>query len=428
MGAHGIEIKGIFLIPTSEKFLEFNLQIDSNLPPAVRIDEVRLRQILFNLVGNAIKFTDSGSINLSILVDRLDRKKNLADMRIVVEDTGIGIRGDQIDAIFESFRQQSGQSTRKYGGTGLGLSITKRLVELMGGSIEVRSELGKYSIFTINLFNIQYFDSDDAVFNYNIAQITNESNQYSFAKAKILVVDDMEINRQLVRNFFDDTEINVLEAENGRIAVDIATRNIPDIILMDIRMPEMDGFTATTILKNNPKTKHIPIIAVTASVIEKNKLQFTKFGFVSVIMKPVFKDKLFEELSKYLNLEEVSDGKSFVSANNDLIVNSGAKAEVVIDENVDISKCMEILDFLKNEMSVRWEEVFKNAIISEIKSFAESIIKIGEEVQINIFANYGAKLYNQASSFDFENFPETLSKFPEIVKEFEDLLNNFTKS
>lgn len=409
------EIKDIFFVQTSEKGLEIILEIDDLFPALLFLDEIRIRQILFNLVGNAVKFTDSGSVVIRAKVESKSTIHQTVDICLEVEDSGIGIKADQIDVIFESFSQQSGQSNRKYGGTGLGLAITRRLVELMGGSIEVESEENSFSKFTVQLPDLRY---------------SNERNEKHLIKGeaepaqinlklpnlKILVVDDIESNRKLIAGFFDNTPIKLIEAENGKRAVEIAVESEPDIILMDLRMPEMDGYTATSILKNNETTSSIPIIALTASVMEKNKLQFSKLGFSSVLVKPVFKEYLIGEILKVLSLSDLNNKNESNSLINDVsqIDISSLNLRELGSENR-----AEILTHLKGEMTNLWKVAIDSAIMNDIVDFALKIIDLGDKNNINVLRLYGKLLFSQASDFDFETFPETLKLFPNIIAEFE---------
>jgi len=241
------------------------------------LDEIRLRQILFNLIGNAVKFTDKGYIKLSVKKNYKFDDHSKLDLIFSIEDTGIGIPENQVDSIFESFKQQEGQSTKKYGGTGLGLSITRRLIEMMNGRITVKSSLGEGSIFKIILNDVDVsvvdIESDSKDLSFDVMNIY-------FEKALVMIVDDIESNRVLIKETLTLSGLDILEAKNGEEATKKSMELLPDVILMDIRMPVMDGYQATKIIKSNPKTKSIPVIALTASVtMEEGKIN-SSFTYV----------------------------------------------------------------------------------------------------------------------------------------------------
>jgi len=179
---------------------------------------------------------------------------------IVVEDTGIGIPTDEQHKIFESFQQMDGQSTRQYGGTGLGLTICKRLIEMMNGKISIKSQLGLGSKFKIILRDVKVSD-------VIVLEPEEQLNQIYFESALILVVDDIESNREVICECLSQANLKVLEANDGQTGVLLAQESQPDLILMDLRMPVMDGYDATKQLKQNPITQKIPVIALTASIL-----------------------------------------------------------------------------------------------------------------------------------------------------------------
>lgn len=407
------EIANIFLIKTKEKNIDLLLDIDQRLPEFVSIDEVRLRQILFNLVGNSIKFTEKGFIKISAHLIDIDRLSNKLDFSIIVEDTGIGIHKDQQHLIFESFRQQSGQNTRKFGGTGLGLAITKRLVEMMGGTISLDSEVNKYSKFTILFKNIQIVDyipiiDDDS--SKSIASIKTD-----FKACKILIADDDKINRSLIKGFLDNYNIELIEAENGKEAIELAAKEYPNLILMDIRMPIIDGYDATRMIKDNASLSHIPVIALTASIVNKSSDFFRIQGFSSVIIKPVMQASLLATLSKFL--EKSPENQDLPK--NDFKMDIDNSVNSIPDIDLE-----DIIDTLKFHFYENWVNISKSGIISDIIDFAVQIKDFANYKNIDILKTFGEKLYTQAKNFDFESFPDTLNLYPIIIERFENRIKD----
>ncbi len=289
------EIEQIFKNKIVGKNLRFILDIDDNIPNLI-LDERRLRQILLNIVGNAVKFTETGYIKLAITVIPLENKADKVDLTISVEDTGIGISQDLHEKIFESFRQQESNIQKRYGGTGLGLSIGKKLIEMMNGRITLKSTIGKGSIFNIVLRNIQLA---------NLQLISNnvkDDNHVTFEGGQVLVVDNIEANRDFLVQLLKKAGLEILTAENGQQAINQAIEDQPDVIIMDIKMPLLDGDNAAKQLKLRSDTKDIPIIAVTASATYKNKMNLKELGFDGYLPKPININELYSELANYLQL------------------------------------------------------------------------------------------------------------------------------
>ncbi|MCP4133459.1 MAG: response regulator [bacterium] len=280
-----------FLQKATEKGLELNLH--TNIPGILMSDEIRIRQILVNLISNAVKFTSQGYVKVSVYCD--DKAGNKISVIFEVEDTGIGIPGDQQKVIFESFRQQDGKADREYEGTGLGLSITKRLVEMMNGKISVESEVGRGSKFKVLFSQVQVVGKTE------LADIFYESSEIpvEFKPSEIMAVDDTEYNIELVKKHLEHTYITVTEANSGDIFLDMLKIENPDVILMDLKMPDKDGYEVTQYIKNDEKYKDIPVIALAGSITreEEKKIRTLFDGYLG---KPVNKTQLISELKRFL--------------------------------------------------------------------------------------------------------------------------------
>jgi len=258
---HGLfsELGQIFMMKMRERNLDFMLDIDPRIPENLLLDATRLRQILLNLIGNAVKFTEQGHIRLRARIGNEDPIRSKLDLYIDVEDSGIGISPDQQQQIFQEFEQLEGQDVRKYGGTGLGLAISKRLTEMMGGEISLVSAVGKGSTFTLHLKGVDISSLAPE------AETAPSGGNIRFHPANVLVADDIEDNRSLLRECFAGGPLVVSEAENGLQAVNKAEQGGIDLVLMDIRMPVLDGYRAAERIK---AFSDIPIIALTASVMQ----------------------------------------------------------------------------------------------------------------------------------------------------------------
>jgi CheY-like chemotaxis protein len=274
----------------SGKNITIKQSIDKDVPQLVIGDSARLIQILLNLVGNSVKFTENGGVTLDLKV--LDESNKSVRIRFAVKDTGIGIAKDKLATIFEPFKQAEADTTRKYGGTGLGLPISKRLVELHGSRINVDSVQGKGSTFW---FAITFKKADK-----NIS--TNSTTMELGLNINVLVVDDNQINRLLVNKVLGKWGAKVDFAENGAEAVNkIETNQNYDVVLMDIHMPIMGGLEATKIIrgKAEPYFQQLPIIALTASMLSNEMNSITGAGMNDFILKPFEPKTLYDKISRY---------------------------------------------------------------------------------------------------------------------------------
>jgi len=275
------------------KELDFTMKVSENVPKVLKLDGTRLRQIIYNLVGNAFKFTETGEIKVSVF-SSLSSEKGKVDLTISVKDTGIGIPNDQKDKMFEPFVQKDGQSTRKYGGTGLGLALCKKLTEMMGGAISVESECGKGAVFFVFLKNVE-ISPDDIVEVYEDEDVRD----IVFHGQKVLMAEDNFLNREVIKKFLESSDLKIYEVSNGRDAVSVAKNILPDIILMDILMPELDGIAASKIIKKCSGISSIPIIAVSA-LADKTDVEKILTVCDAIVEKPVKKGFLLKTIHRLL--------------------------------------------------------------------------------------------------------------------------------
>ena len=404
-----MDISKIFEVKIKDKGLRLITEIDGKLPPSLLLDEVRIRQILFNLVGNAVKFTPNGYIELKVK-GVFYPKRNKMDLIFSVKDTGIGIGQDDKKIIFDAFQQSQGQSTKQYGGTGLGLAITKKLVELMNGGITVESIVDKGSIFTIIIkeVSISTVKPEIEVRKLDIKDI-------GFYNQKVLIVDDIESNRRLLSEILNIYGLNVQEAKNGKEAIKIAENIKPDIILMDLRMPVMDGYEATKILKEDSKLKNIPIIILTASAMKTSDDEIKKIGSDSYLRKPISRPELLAELKKYLKFKTVEKDEAMPGS---ALLKADSKGNIAItpeDDFAKIKKLPELINKLENEIFVKYGKLKKEFIINDIEDFALEIVGLGRKYNADMLSDWGKKLSMQADSFDLENLTITFDEFEPII-------------
>lgn len=289
------EMKTIFGTKAQEKGVRFSVSITEEVPQALYLDITRLRQILLNLTSNALKFTDKGMVSIAARSVNLSEIDSV-ELIITVEDTGIGIKKDQFENIFGAFNQARGQKYTKYGGTGLGLAISQRLATLMNGEIQVSSEYGKGTLFTLTIKNIKVAAPNLLI---DKEKVLIEPGSVSFQGSKILIVDDMSLNRKLLHLFLENENLVLFEAEDGIEAIDQVIKMKPDLILMDMQMPKMNGYECSKVLKNSDDTASIPIIAITASVMKEDE-RMARQNCEDSLPKPVNRSELYTKLVKYL--------------------------------------------------------------------------------------------------------------------------------
>jgi signal transduction histidine kinase/DNA-binding NarL/FixJ family response regulator/PAS domain-containing protein len=377
------DMENLFSHKLKEKNIEFRSDIDADFPDAIFIDGLRIRQVLLNLVGNAVKFTEHGFVKLQFSSTKISRHK--IDLEIRVIDTGIGIERMNHQKLFDAFSQQSGHESRKYGGTGLGLAITKRLVELMNGIIEVESEPGKGSCFIVKLNGIKITDQS----RQKKEKLKKNDKLVMFGGARILIVDDVPDNRKLVFTYLNRYHIELLEAKNGEEAVEKSITHLPDLILMDIRMPLIDGYEATKIIKSNPKTASIPVIALTASAMDEEIQQVDEI-FDGFIRKPVQKQELIKEVFRFIKNDKLKS----IDKEDGISVNTPTEQPEEIDNQV---KTLFRYEFSKDISTFN-----ESIIIDDLSQFNHRIKSFSQHNKIPKLEEISDELKTHIDDFDFD--------------------------
>jgi PAS domain S-box-containing protein len=297
------EVSDIVSYPLEDKELELNLKLEEELPTFIWADEMRLKQVLINLLNNAVKFTEKGTVTLRVKILK-SYAKDLKLFRFEVQDTGIGIRKEKQQAIFEAFAQEDGSISKKYGGTGLGLTISNRILKLGNSALQLHSEPGKGSCF---FFDLKLKTSNDR----NEKPKTTRSDYGHSAQPlkkvyRILIAEDNKINLLLARTLINQIspDATVCEATDGREAVRLYLKERPDLILMDIQMPNMNGLEATREIRSHETDERIPILALTAGNMKGEKERCLEAGMDDFLAKPILKQNLEMVLSKWLPLNE----------------------------------------------------------------------------------------------------------------------------
>lgn len=393
------DIRQMFAMKVAQKHLDLVTEIDKDIPRFLILDEIRVKQVLTNLLSNAIKYTDEGHIKINI--QQVEKRSMLGseeiDIRIVVEDSGVGIPDSEIDRLFEPFTQVKTRRVKGIRGHGLGLAITKSIVEMMDGNIKVESEVSKGTRFIIDIpevvvhtFSLGYSQKPDA----SIVALKGKT---------VLLVDDSEINRKLVKENMENAGIKIIEAEDGQMAVSVAEKIKPDMILMDILMPRMDGFEATNIIRNNPELRDTPIIALTALAMKEDVEKIEDAGFDDYLLKPFHISDLFEKVSKVFDNIITQDSRSDDVFGTD-------------DKSYQPESVTRAYDQLNEKFLHRWNEIIMNKEFQLINDFAEGITELGDESGIDFIQTFGIRLNSYAKDFDVENIDVCLNTFPQLLE------------
>ncbi len=381
------DLVAICKIRAHKKNIAFLKLLETQLPEHISGDQKRLRQVLINLLGNAIKFTDVGKVTfrVDVLKKSLNNNQQLINkIRFQVEDTGIGMTPQQLETIFLPF-EQAGEVSRKTEGTGLGLAITTKILSMMDSKLEVRSKLGEGSVFWFDLFVPELDIQEDAE-----ASVPKNIIGFTGEKKKILIVDDRWSNRLIIISMLSPLGFQITEANNGQEALQKITGFQPDLVIMDLVMPQIDGFEVIRRLRKYPQWQLLKIIASSASVFTRDQQKSIEVGADSFLPKPIDKVKLMEMLQKHLQLEWVYQ-----------------------QENQDISleeKALEIQTLVlpSNEQIKELYDSARAGLISDILDLITDLEKDNADL-----IPFGQKIRHWAKNFqvkEIQNYLKSLTK------------------
>lgn len=394
------DVANIFTMRVRERNLDLVVSVDETIPCALNVDNIRVRQILLNLVGNAVKFTEAGSIHVRVKAVNEDDIRSRVDLVVEVEDTGIGIAEDQQAKIFGEFEQTAGQDAGKYGGTGLGLTISQRLASMMGGEITLASKEGAGSTFTLHLYSVDVASISDV----SSVQVDNKpASTFDFDEANVLVVDDVEENRELILHNFEHTNINISMAENGADAVALVKEHDINLIFMDIRMPVMDGYEAAHLIK---AFSDVPIVALTASVMQDEMEKLEEKDFDACLRKPVLRAELFGTAAKFLKhklIEPEDSGRS--------------DQPYVLNEQEKTVARTRVLQL--NELVDECAELAKSNDIAQIQTFVNRIETINAKEPVGAVTAFISQLTSDLESFNIVGIKSALNHFENMITSIE---------
>lgn len=395
------EMEDFFRTRMAQKNLQFSYRIDADFPAYINMDAVRLRQILINLIGNAIKFTEQGGIELRCSDIQMHPGEDAVGFSLEVSDTGIGVPVEQQQGIFNKFEQQQGLDSAKYGGTGLGLAICQSLARLMGGSIELESCPGEGSTFRVIFPQVEIAREqrdEDRAEAFSIMQ---------FEPANVLIVDDVKDNRQLVIGHFKGSALTFYEASDGKEALELLGKFPMDLVLMDLRMPVLSGYETITRIKADETLQQVPVVAFTASVMGEDLEKVSQYGFDDYLRKPVSRQDLLRVVAAFL---------PFSARQQD------AAADLLDAVGVAPAQLGSFLAAVDSELTAEWKEIKDKGDFELIGNFAENLRTVAENHAVEHVVDYAERLQEHVTSFDIIEVDAMMKQFPEMIVALKKLL------
>lgn len=399
-----LHVYDLLKVKASEKDIEFNLFLDAEMPEAVVGDKGRLNQIIMNLAGNALKFTEEGEV--TIAVKKVEETEEAYGLKFSIKDTGIGIGEDKLETIFDRFTQAEESTTRNFGGTGLGLNIVKQLVEIQDGKVEVKSKIGRGSEFSfyLNFKKVQEAEPETC-------EDSNEQKK-PLGKISILLCEDNVLNQHLAKNVIEGFGFDIEIANNGQEGLDLLVKNYYDLILMDLQMPIMDGYKTTIYIREELKSI-IPIIAMTAHSLVGEQQKCLEIGMDGYLPKPFKQEDLF------CTIQSVLERKT-----KELLIVPPLEAHSQSESKVDFSYLMELtagnIEF-KNEMI----NLFVSKIPAEMNVLEKAIIERDYDIVVAMAHNMRSSLHlfgmtNEANYLDAIEKQAVNSQLTiQIIQEFQ---------
>ncbi|PIQ27010.1 hypothetical protein COW36_16130 [bacterium (Candidatus Blackallbacteria) CG17_big_fil_post_rev_8_21_14_2_50_48_46] len=396
------EAEDLMRLSFEQKNLQFYKEVNFESSLWLKLDRFRLRQIVLNLLGNALKYTSQGQVKLTATFQ--SKGKDQGELRLAIQDTGIGISKTDQTRIFSAFEQVS---TFQQNGTGLGLAISNSLVQMMQGSILLKSETQpphQGSCFTVILPQVSVAEAQD------LQQSPEPEESYSFQPARLLIVDDVPHNLVLLTALLEPFPFDVYQAQNGQEACDLAQKYLPDLILMDIKMPILDGIGALRYLKSRPETAQIPVIALTAFALREEQNKIMQEGFSGFLRKPIVRGELFQQLWKFINgsassLEQKPDEINLLTP----------------DEKI------KLIHSLQQDWLERWRKVQNSLILDELEGFVADLAKFIQTSDLYELKNWAEKLLKQIQNFQLAEASASLAQYPERVNQLDSSINSEKK-
>jgi PAS domain S-box-containing protein len=400
------EIKHIFSLKALEKGLDYSFKIDNNIPKSLMLDELRLKQILLNLIDNAIKFTEHGEIRIKAKLIGNQSYDSKVDIAITVEDTGIGIPESMQESVFESFRQQDDQDKKKYKGTGLGLAITKRLVELCKGTLKLKSNPGLGSIFEVILTDLEV--SEPIITSENNSSRKIRFDEATLKNKVIVLIDEQKTNRDLIKEVFYHSECKVIEGESVENILDEVTEDV-DLFILEMKNPG-SVLEDLILINNHTGLKNAAKIGVTSTAEFNLEPKILK-AFKTILTKPIQLEGFVEIVDSHFNKSSETEK---------------AKGSSFDDDIIDFRILNEVIKLLKGDLHKQWQSAMNTASFAEIEQFALTIKEVGTEYNLHALNTFSDVLTMHVKNFDIDRMIEVLNSYPVIIKELKGNLKNLT--
>ncbi len=392
------EIEQIFRLSAQQKGLELKIHIDSETPDILHLDETRIRQILFNLVGNAIKFTEQGEVRILVQTESL-KKSNRVHLTLDVQDTGMGISEDVHKAIFDPFRQDLKQGKKASGGTGLGLTISKKLAEIMGGTLQLTNKKKGQTTFRLFIPNVEKSQSDQRLAN-KLRQFPLHAIQ--FEHARVLYIEKGDTNRRIIEVYLEDHKLDLSTAESGQEALTMLQENKFNLILMGINLPDISGIELSKNLRENEQYKNIPIIILSASALLNEKQEALRYSD-AFLAKPIAKRELIYQLSLLLPHQVESPDNQTPQDNLNKLLD-GFCQEFTSKAEQAFSSIVEVYKEVKDTLSV-----------SETVELAEACRQFGTAHNCKLLVDYSQELKKAAQQLQIDEIESLFKIFEQII-------------
>lgn len=398
-------VTNMFSQMAKDKHIELSIQIENVLPAYVCIDGNRVRQILINLLSNAVKYTENGYIHLNAKSEYVSTDRSLVRLIFNVVDSGCGIAAEDIDCIFDPFTQGSRRDSNIYESTGLGLAITQRLVEHMDGSLQVKSQLGVGSTFTVELPNIVVVTTKQP------SPERHSSLDYlaTLKIDKILVVDDVQLNRELLVDILEAYSQKIVLAVDGEEAIKLALAEQPTLILMDIRMPRLDGRSALVKMRARPELNGTPVIAITASSMRNEEIELRR-QFDGYVRKPFSIEALVAEIIRVL-------------ARKDSTLINDRPIQAIAPADIKITKAeSKVLNTQLKQLQMHvWKQARGSLAHGNVLALVDEIRLLTQQFNVPELVTYNEQLYAATLSFDIVTMERELDHFPVLVQQFHNI-------
>lgn len=422
------DIVTMIRVRMGEKEVELISDIDNDIPFLLIGDEIRIKQVIMNILSNAVKYTEKGTITLKIECDRISKDK--VNLQVSVSDTGIGIKEEDLPKLFNTFERIEERRNRTIEGTGLGMNITRNLLRRMGTDINVESEYGKGSTFSFDL--IQEIKDETPIGSIELAlnraeEINEDTDRFILApNARILVVDDTVINLFVVENLLRRTQISIDTADSGKKCIELVQKNKYDIIFLDHRMPEMDGVETLEELKKLDSLNNTPVIALTANAISGSREYYLEKGFDDYISKPIEGVKLEKMIMNHLPKEKYKL-KEDLQVDDDTDIPENIVKSILINEENGIQNCASKKTYLEtlkvyhetlDDKKAQIQEAYDSRDLENFMIYVHSLKSTSKIIGALTLGNYAERIEEACNKNDLEfvhiNYPELIVQIQKI--------------